>query len=135
MMNTAKAFGRLLSLIAVCALVTGCGNSLDLASVKGVVLLDDTPVPEAFVVFTPKGAGRPSQTKTDEKGRFTLVFDADNQGALVGDHSVTVSTEEITRDGRHMKEIIPMKYNRKGSIEVTVKSGGNDFKLELVSGK
>ncbi len=60
-----------------------------------MVTLDGKPVPNAFVVFTPKGAGRPSQTKTDTEGRFTLKFNASNDGALVGDHSVTVSTADI----------------------------------------
>jgi hypothetical protein len=64
-----------------------------------------------------------------------LKFNASNKGALVGDHSVTVSTADITDNGKNIPEFIPAKYNLKGAIDVTVESGANDINLELVSPK
>jgi hypothetical protein len=97
------------------------------------VTLDGQPVPNARVVFTPKGPGRPSQTKTDDQGNYTLKFNASAEGALVGSHSVTVSTADITDDGQNIKETIPAAYNRQGSIDVTVDSGANVIDFELRS--
>lgn len=134
-MNSKRISGGLLLALMIAVIPGGCGSDLDLGSVTGTVTLDGKPVPDAYVVFTPKGAGRPSQTKSNEQGRFTLRFNASNAGALVGDHSVTVSTGDITNDGKNIPEIIPAKYNRKGSIDVTVVSGTNEINLELVSAK
>jgi hypothetical protein len=96
--------------------------------------MDGHPVPNAFVVFTPQGPGRPSETKTDADGRYRLAFTATRSGALIGKHNVTVSTSDIPDNGPAVKEIIPAKYNTRGSIEVTVTQGVNDIKIELVSG-
>ena len=124
-------FASLVLLIA-CALA-GCDQGPELGSVTGTVTLDGQPVPHAFVVFTPQGPGRPSQTKTDAEGRFSLKFNADREGALIGNHRVTVSTADITDDGRNIKEIIPAEYNREGAIDVAVKAGENVISLELKS--
>jgi hypothetical protein len=108
---------------------------LNLGRVTGIVTLDGKPIPDAYVVFTPKGPGRASQTKTDSEGRFTLQFNANNPGALVGDHSVTVSTADITDEGENIPELIPAKYNMRGSIDVTVVDGANEVMLELETPK
>lgn len=125
-----------LSLVLMIALSpVGCGGGPELGIVTGTVTLDGQPVPNAFVVFTPKGPGRPSQTKTDTEGRFSLKFNGAREGALVGNHSVTVSTADVTDDGRNVKEVIPAAYNRQGSIDVTVEPGDNVIKLELESAR
>lgn len=112
----------------------GCDSSgPPLGTVEGTVTLDGTPVPNAFVVFTPQGQGRPSETKTDDSGRFQLSYTGSHKGALIGKHEVTVSTEDITDDGKKVKEIIPAKYNRKGSIKIDVVEGYNDIKLDLTT--
>jgi hypothetical protein len=134
-MSRARSMIAVLLATTLPVLIIGCGDDLNLGKVAGVVTLDGKTVPDASVVFTPKGPGRPSQTKTDANGRFVLSFNASNQGALVGDHSVTVSTADITDDGRNIPELIPAQYNRKGSIDVTVTSGSNEINLELKSSK
>ncbi|MBI3468310.1 MAG: carboxypeptidase regulatory-like domain-containing protein [Planctomycetes bacterium] len=122
------------SLILMIALSpVGCEGGPELGIVTGTVTLNGQPVPNAFVVFTPKGPGRPSQTKTDAEGRFSLKFSGEREGALIGHHSVTVSTADITDAGQNIKEIIPAAYNRQGSIDVTVESGTNVINLELES--
>jgi hypothetical protein len=126
--------GTFLVGIVVAGLVSGCDSGgPTLGGVTGTVVLDGTPVENAFVVFTPDGPGRPSTTKTDAAGRFTLRFDQSKSGALVGTHRVTVSTASITDDDRSIPERIPQKYNKRGSIEVTVNAGRNDIRLDLIS--
>jgi hypothetical protein len=130
----AKRCPRGLPLVLLIAATTvGCGGGPELGTVTGTVTLDGRPVPNAFVVFTPKGPGRPSQTKTDAEGRYSLKFNASQEGALIGTHIVTVSTADITDDGQNIKEIIPAAYNRQGSIEAVVQSGVNVIDLELKS--
>ncbi|HIF01436.1 MAG TPA: carboxypeptidase regulatory-like domain-containing protein [Fuerstia sp.] len=120
---------------AVILSTAGCGSDgPELCTVVGIVTMDGQPVPNAFVVFTPQGPGRPSEMKTDAEGRFELQYTEDRAGALVGKHDVTVSTEDIPDEGPAVKETIPAKYNRAGAIEVTVTDGANDIKLELESG-
>ena len=136
-MSSVRSFGRfwiMLTIVSTTAILPGCGSDgPPLGSVSGTVTLDGEPVPNAFVVFTPEGAGRPSQTKTDASGEFTLSFTGSEGGALIGTHQVTVSTEDIPDEGEPVPERIPAKYNTEGSISVTVKDGPNDIPLELTS--
>jgi hypothetical protein len=127
--------GRLLAgIVAAGVLLPGCdSDGPPLGGVTGTVMLDGTPVENAFVVFTPDGPGRPSSTKTDAAGRFMLRFNQGRAGALVGTHRVTVSTASITDDDRVIPERIPAKYNKRGSIAVTVNAGQNDIRLDLTS--
>jgi hypothetical protein len=132
---TSRAASAYLLVLTIAFSLIGCESGPELGAVTGLVTLDGQPVPDAFVTFTPKGPGRPSQTKTDAQGRFTLKFSGTREGALIGQHSVTVSTADITDDGRNIEEIIPAAYNRKGSVDVTVERGDNVINLELESTK
>src|SRR5262249_38277028 len=49
-----------------------------------------TPVTNASIRFMPESGGRPSAAETDEEGRFTLSYDHNHDGALVGKHKVWV---------------------------------------------
>lgn len=76
---------------------TGCGKNLPaLTEVEGVVLLDDEPLPHAFVQFMPQldnfGAEYNSTAVTDDKGHFTLkCYKDDLWGAVIGKHVVLVT--------------------------------------------
>jgi len=124
--------GLLVFLLAAMPTCMGCrDDGLSLGDVRGQVTLDGAPVPDAFVRFTPDFSGRPSMAKTDADGRYELRFNPTRSGALVGRHQVRVSTEDLTPDDKRIPEVIPTKYNRNGSIAVTVESGMNEINLEL----
>jgi hypothetical protein len=93
-MKRAIALGALVALVGV----TGCGGP-KVVPVSGVVKINGEPYANAIVTFQPvagKGqdaAGRGSSARTDKDGKFTLVYDGDKPGALVGKHHVRICTD------------------------------------------
>lgn len=127
-----------LSVVCLFSLV-GCGRT-GLAPVEGVVTLDGEPLPDAEVVFKPD-QGRPSVARTDESGRYKLMYTREAAGAAPGHHKVTISTfieaddssaDEKIQQGR--KETLPAKYNKQTTLEATLDANGQkDLNFELVS--
>jgi hypothetical protein len=80
--------------------LAGCGG-MKLAPVSGVVTLDGVPYPNAVVSFQPVGGqgnenpGRGSVAVTDAQGKFTLKYDNEEPGAVVGKHVVRVVTNGV----------------------------------------
>jgi hypothetical protein len=73
------------------AFTTGCGDSIRMAPVSGAVTVGGQPLPKAGVTFTPIKGGRPAWATTDDQGRFELTTFQAGDGALVGEHIVTVA--------------------------------------------
>lgn len=117
----------------------GCfgGSSVPLANVDGVVTKDGNPVAAATVVFSPT-EGRPSSGKTDEKGVFHLQFTEDYQGAVLGQHSVTISlpgagapTGPVASGKRPPRPMASGIEEIRWPEPVTVEKSGNEFTFEL----
>jgi hypothetical protein len=136
-------------LTAVVLFAGGCGSGVDLpelGTVSGVVTLDGKPLPGVTVKFVPAN-GRTSSGFTDANGKYELVYNADNQGAEVGEHTVYVSghggesggnpNEEGGGSGgpavEYYKGTIPAKYNEKSTLKKTVGAGDNTIDLQLTS--
>lgn len=77
------------------SLAAGCGESSNIVPVTGVLTFKGKPVTNAFVDFLPKH-GRPSWGQTDATGRFTLNYDREHDGALIGRHKVSVRMRPTT---------------------------------------
>lgn len=123
--------------LTLLSLVTGCGKSL--SEVSGTVTLDDKPLEDAFVEFSPT-SGRPSVGRTDEDGHYQLEYSTSKSGVEAGDHTVRIGTyQEASIDMKtgeptaKVEEIVPEKYNRETTLTAHVKPGKNDidFKLDL----
>lgn len=78
-------------------LMTGCSKSpFDLAPVHGKVTIDGKPVPAGRVMFAPiaKGesreVGKPAFGTLQPDGTFTLTTFEEGDGAVVGEHWVTI---------------------------------------------
>src|SRR5437762_2404501 len=78
-------------------LSAGCGGKSPpvLTEAEGMVLLDDEPLPHAYVQFVPQltgfGAEYNSTAVTDEAGKFKLVcYKTGLPGAVIGKHGVVV---------------------------------------------
>ena len=118
----------LLSMILSC----GChrGTRPDLGLVYGRVTLDGKPLADAIVSFTPEGQGRNSTAFTDNDGAYSLNYIRDIQGAVVGWHTVRISTKDI-RAGK--PELAPERYNTKSQLRKEVVAGENAIDFPLVS--
>lgn len=141
-------FVRMLGLLLLSFLI-GCGDDgrPPLVPVSGVVTLDNEPVAGAAVMFMPLAGGRPAQGVTDAAGKFRLSTFEDNDGALVGNHQVTITKVEVTGmtatadglsglvDPSQIKEtwIIPQKYAQPDSsgLSATVAKGMDEVTFSL----
>lgn len=112
----------------------GCGGSNNpVAPVKGVVTLNGKPVADMVITFTPvpgktasvgdaNAPGKSATGNTDAEGKFTLSTYERNDGALVGEHKVTVfgTGPDPTPPGK-----IPKDFT------MEVKPGSNDLEIKL----
>jgi hypothetical protein len=69
-------------------------------------------------------AGKTATATTDAQGRFTLSSYEPNDGAVVGKHSVSVSSDAPP------EQKVPWKSPP--DLVLEVKEGANDFTIELV---
>jgi hypothetical protein len=130
------AFFAILS-IALCA--AGCGRA-DMGEVSGVVTLDGKPLPNAFLEFIPTGeSGSTSSGRTNDDGKYELMFSRDISGAWLGPHRVRITTRDVTTDekGREvwLPEKVPPRYNTKTELTCDVKTGSNRFEFHLESAR
>jgi hypothetical protein len=139
---------------AVLPAVVGCGSKApEMApAVEGVVTINNQPLPNATVTFTPTAAGVGGQyvgtAVTDDKGHFVLQT-AGKPGAVVGEHKVTVTEGPVPESlrgeenqaraaaagtGANQKNRpIPAVYGSlaKTTLTVTVKADQKDYPLQL----
>ncbi|MFH1268755.1 MAG: hypothetical protein ABIK89_23770 [Planctomycetota bacterium] len=120
-------------LFALC--VTGCGSDgPDRGRVSGEVKLNGDPLPGAELEFQPDD-GSPSYGTTDEKGKYDLMYTRDKRGAMIGEHTVRITTTTAGTDpqGNETKlpQVVPPKYNSQSELKKEVKPGKNKVDFEL----
>lgn len=136
-------------LYTLCLIIglAGCGSSepYTLAEVSGTITMDGEPLPNVSVTFQPiaeegkANVGPGSYGRTDEEGRFTLMTVTDDtSGAVVGSHSVSVTTpadnESGDSDVGNVIDPIPARYNAATELTQDVPAGGTEsLKIELTS--
>lgn len=135
MLRIRLSIGFCLSLVAL--LVPGCGPAgPETASVEGTVTLDGKPLEGALVMFTPVAGGRPAAARTDEAGRYELQYTESRDGALLGEHTVSISTYQegdVSSGIPNVPEKVPAKYNVHSELKKTVEAGNNTFDFPLDS--
>lgn len=78
------------TLVAILVALAGCDSGgPKVVPVSGVLTRNGQPVPNLEVYFMPTH-GRNSVGMADAQGRFTLGYTPDQEGALVGEHTVFV---------------------------------------------
>jgi len=113
--------------------VTGCsGDGPDRARVSGEVKLNGDPLPDADVEFQPDD-GSPSYGTTDERGKYDLMYTRDKRGAMIGEHTVRITTSTSSTDAQgndtKLPQLVPPKYN--SGLKKEVKPGKNKVDFEL----
>jgi len=97
---------RIAALVTLPSLMAlaGCdkGDYPEMAKVTGTVTFKGKPVSNMMVNFMPSD-GRPSWGKTDAEGKFSLVYDADYNGAKIAHHRVYFTPPAVTIDGGKSK--------------------------------
>ncbi|PQO25092.1 hypothetical protein C5Y96_26690 [Blastopirellula marina] len=129
-------------IVVLLAAMTGCGadnGKFSYQPVSGTVTMDGEPLANATVAFVPQSSGlesgRPSTGMTDASGKFHLQSLGGENGAVVGDHVVSISTMVVDMNTQEVtaKETVPLKYNERSELTFTVPSSGTDtanFDLE-----
>lgn len=122
------------------ALLLGCTSGTNPASVDGVVTLDGKPLQGATVLFRPS-VGRPSAGKTDANGRYRLRYTSERDGAVAGEHTVSISMlgddgggeDEASDASKPRSESIPARYNTQTELRATVSGSGTTADFDLKS--
>lgn len=143
-----------LGAIVATLMLSGCGgvdkDMPTLAKVTGKVTYKGKPVTNGSVIFTPiagKGGetGQLATGQLESDGSFTLTTFNTGDGAILGQHNVTVesSGEDINKlnqpraDGSIAyvlpKSAVPKKYLDPTSspLKYTVEAGSNNFEIEM----
>ena len=112
-----------------------CGCNGDIVPVSGKVTLDGEPLAGAVINFQPirdSSAEPPAATgsvgHTDAQGQYVLrLVDPDQTGALVGEHTVTISTATASGvEGEPPQGERAPEAWRDGSQRYTVPASGTD---------
>src|ERR1044071_4003334 len=95
---------RLCVILLFLALVPGCNRpSFNLAPVHGKVTVDNKPLTKGKVMFAPiapagvENPGKPAVGNIETSGNYWLTTFSKNDGAVVGEHWVTIinTSEEV----------------------------------------
>jgi hypothetical protein len=132
---------RVTPLVAVAlglATIVGCGGApYDLAPAGGVVTVDGKPYPGGKVMFAPvaKGddgkAGRAAFGRIGPDGRFILSSYAEGDGAVVGEHVVTLFRMDPPNDGLKGLDFLRVTWP---SGRMTVEAGKqNEFEVKFTT--
>ena len=124
-------------------LLIGCGKSDTMAPVEGIVTIDGQPLTKGTIRFTPS-AGRSARGRIQSDGTFTLGTNTDTDGALIGDHAVSVTAyagepvdtgEADSFDRPTRKPLVPLHYfsDTSSGLSFEVKPGKNHADFKLVS--
>ena len=121
--------------------VTGCGGDTPpIGAVSGTITLNGQPLEGATVEFAP-AKGRGSIGVTDDKGTYVLKYTNTVDGALVGEHTVRITTgapRSASNEGGDSPggkpERIPPAYNSQSEVKAEVKAGSNTFDYDIDSG-
>jgi len=152
--STGFVLAAFVGVVVGITVLIGCGPSRpETVPVTGSVTLDGKPVDNAAVAFFPEGGGLPARGMTDGSGKFTLMTFVAGDGALPGNHRVSVTksetlaapavaapgeTLETPTDGgaaENVKHLLPIQYSSPSTSQLTteVKRGMGPVVLGLKS--
>lgn len=107
-----------------------------LVKVGGAVRFGGEPLPGAIVLFENPENGTFSYARTDQAGRYSLMFDSVQAGVTKGRKTVRIKTSgslgEDDAGARSGAERIPSRYNAESqlTVDVTGDSTSTDFDLD-----
>lgn len=115
--------------------IAGCSDGRpELVPVTGRVTIDGEPLTRGVVRFATVG-GRMSGGALDEQGKFTLTCFENSDGALLGQHRVTVSAMEPIGETR-IRWFAPRRYSgfATSGLTETINKETESIQIELTWG-
>ncbi len=138
----------------------GCGGGVadrpKVARVSGTVTYQGKAVEDAVLTFSAAGAPRKATGKTDAEGKFTLTTFLTDDGAVAGDHVITITKlkgppppamnvetggaeytkamESAAKPAVAADTGLPAKYadpEKSGLMRTVTLQGPNEFKIDL----
>jgi hypothetical protein len=138
-MNQDRFRGRWILLVAIAAVLAGCGPSGSAkGKVKGKVVANGQPVTGGSLTFSPTEAALPAGGDVLQDGTFVIRTEGVDDGAAIGKHTVTYNApgdEQADWDGYGTPppvKVSPYKNLVPATPEVEVKAGQNEITIELV---
>lgn len=135
---------RLLFLPLLALAIPACaGSHPETAEVEGSVLWHKKPLANVEIQFVPDSlngtTGPRSTAVTDEQGRYFLLFDDDQAGAVVGKHRVLlIENDQAQRAGKGREHAVapPKKAANQPAVGPEYsKAGTTPLGRDVVSGK
>jgi len=136
-------FTKIHVMLVIPLILAGCrpSDGIKLGKVEGTVTVDGQPIEGAELTFQPDAA-RPSYGITDSAGHYFLQFTMDRDGAVVGKHTVSITTKRSQSGGEGgapliaaRKEVLPAKYHTATELTRDVIAGANRIDFELLTSK
>jgi hypothetical protein len=127
---------RVLVVVVIVPLV-GAGCSAGLGQVTGKVTYKGAAVKGGTLIFSPSDGGKPASATVQQDGTFTLGTYSSNDGALVGNHTVSYTppeqelTEQQKTDPKYIAPPSPYAGLAPKQTQVQIKSGSNTLDIEL----
>jgi hypothetical protein len=119
----------------------GCGDShIKTFPVEGAITYKGKPVPGGSIMFQPKDAKEaPAATADIKNGRYVLKTYKDGDGAVLGQHTVTVisledQTGRLPEDRNPLPPaVVPLKYSfaDKSGLTAVVENKKNTIDFDL----
>lgn len=129
---TPRLTRQFLHLLAGFFFLVGCGGpNVELAKVEGRVLLEDKPLADAWVDFSPEFLGRASGARTDSTGTFKLSYAGDLQGALPGEYTVKIGTGGLPDPTVEKGITFTPRVELFEQRNVEVEFGSNSFEFQV----
>lgn len=141
------------SVVSLVVFVVGCGPDSGMAPVRGKVTIEGEPLAEAAVGFTSLENNQTAIGKTGPDGSYTLTTRKPGDGALVGEHKVSITAVTLVESpkAKAMKEkhgslaaemplpppkeewLAPKKYSDPDTsgLSFTVERGKNEANFDL----
>jgi hypothetical protein len=126
--------------VVAAAALLGCEKSpYELAPARGVVTLNGKPVPTGTVMFSPiakedgLNAGAPAFGAIQSDGTFVLTTYQDNDGAIVGEHWVTINNRSTAGTEPTAAATLPFRRIAMPQKVSVVEGQENSFPLSLTS--
>lgn len=133
--TSALAVRSVWQIVLIAVGLAGCGGDSSYSTVTGRVLLDGTPVEEAFVEFlSTESGGSASYGKTDANGAFRMRKSDTQPGVYRGRCLVRIHTGDSGRSpGESVPERLPVAYHKQSEIYCDVIDSRHAFGFELTS--